>query len=96
MTATTATYNSAVADVADKVSVRQRVPALSFFFPAHNEAENIEAFVAEALEVLPSLADEFEIIAVNDGSKDNTAALADALAAAHPEVRVVHHEVNKG
>jgi glycosyltransferase involved in cell wall biosynthesis len=92
----TPTYNPAVADVADKVSVRQRVPALSFFFPAHNEAENIEAFIAEALEVLPMLADEFEIIAVDDGSRDNTPALADALAAAHPQVRAVHHEVNKG
>ena len=85
-----------MADVADHVSVGQRVPALSFFFPAHNEAENIEAFVAEALEVLPTLADEFEIIAVNDGSKDETPRLADALAAAHSQVRVVHHEVNKG
>jgi glycosyltransferase involved in cell wall biosynthesis len=72
------------------------VPALSFFFPAHNEAENIEGLVAEALEVLPTLADEFEIIAVDDGSKDDTPQLADQLAAAHPQVRVVHHEVNKG
>src|SRR5688572_14467963 len=75
---------------------RARVPALSFFFPAHNEAENIGAFVAEALEMLPTLADEFEIIAVDDGSRDETPRLADELAATHPQVRVVHHEVNKG
>ena len=49
---------------------RRACRALSYFFPAHNEAENIEALVDEALEVLPKLADEFEIIAVNDGSKD--------------------------
>jgi glycosyltransferase involved in cell wall biosynthesis len=74
-----------------------RVPALSYFFPAHNEAENIEALVAEALEELPGLAETFEIIAVDDGSKDGTGALADALAAAHPGVvRAVHHEVNQG
>ena len=60
----------------DAVSVRQRVPALSFFFPAHNEAENIEAFVAEALEMLPTLAEEFEIIAIDDGSKDATVEIA--------------------
>jgi glycosyltransferase involved in cell wall biosynthesis len=82
---------------ADRVTTeRQRVPALSFFFPAHNEAENIRGLVAEALEVIPTLADEFEIIAVNDGSKDDTPRLADELAAAHLQVRVVHHEVNKG
>jgi glycosyltransferase involved in cell wall biosynthesis len=73
-----------------------RVPALSFFFPAHNEAENIEALVAEALEVLPRLADQFEIIAVDDGSRDATPRLADELAARHPQVRAVHHEVNRG
>lgn len=74
-----------------------RVPALSYFFPAHNEAENIEALVEEALGALPALADRFEIIAVNDGSRDGTGAIADRLAAAHPDiVRVVHHEVNRG
>ncbi len=75
----------------------ERVPAFSFFFPAHNEAENIEALVAESLEALPALAETFEIVAVDDGSRDGTAALADRLAAEHPGVvRVVHHEVNRG
>jgi glycosyltransferase involved in cell wall biosynthesis len=85
-----------VADVAEQSAVRPRVAALSFFFPAHNEAENIEALVAEALEVLPSLADEFEIIAVDDGSRDATPEIADRLAAADPRVRAIHHEVNQG
>jgi glycosyltransferase involved in cell wall biosynthesis len=74
-----------------------RVPRLSYFFPAHNEEANLEGLVDEALETLPSLAETFEIIAVDDGSKDGTAALADALAARHPDVvRVVHHPVNLG
>ncbi len=76
--------------------VPARVASLSFFFPAHNEADNIEALVDEALTELPRLADEFEIIAVDDGSKDGTGAIADRLAAEHPEVRVVHHAVNRG
>src|SRR6187200_1745885 len=74
----------------------ERAPALSFFFPAHNEADNIEALVDEALVELPKLADEFEIIAVDDGSKDGTGAIADRLAAEHPQVHVVHHKVNRG
>jgi glycosyltransferase involved in cell wall biosynthesis len=74
-----------------------RVPRLSFFFPAHNEEANLEGLVEEALATLPSIADTFEIIAVNDGSKDRTAEIADRLAAAHPGiVRAVHHEVNRG
>jgi glycosyltransferase involved in cell wall biosynthesis len=76
--------------------VQKRVASLSFFFPAHNEADNIEALVDEALTELPRLADEFEIIAVDDGSKDGTGAIADRLAAQHPQVRVVHHQVNRG
>ena len=72
------------------------MPALSFFFPAHNEAENIEALVAEALSALPALADEWEVICVDDGSRDATPELADRLAAEHATVRVVHHEVNRG
>jgi glycosyltransferase involved in cell wall biosynthesis len=78
-------------------SAPARVPRLSYFFPAHNEEANLEGLVAEALETLPSLADTFEIIAVDDGSRDGTPALADALAAAHPEiVRAVHHPINLG
>jgi glycosyltransferase involved in cell wall biosynthesis len=74
-----------------------RLARLSYFFPAHNEEANLEGLVAEALEALPALADVFEIIAVDDGSRDGTPALANALAAAHPDVvRVVHHPTNLG
>jgi glycosyltransferase involved in cell wall biosynthesis len=74
-----------------------RVPALSYFFPANNEEANLEELVAEALVALPALAERFEIIAVNDGSRDATAQIADRLAASHPDlVRVVHHATNLG
>ncbi len=73
------------------------MPALSYFFPAHNEADNLDPLVAEALEALPQLADRFEIICVDDGSRDGTAEMADRLAAEHPDVvRVVHHATNRG
>jgi glycosyltransferase involved in cell wall biosynthesis len=53
--------------------------------------------VDEALATLPSLATRFEVIAVDDGSKDRTPAIADELARRHPNVvRVVHHPVNLG
>ncbi len=73
------------------------VPRLSYFFPAHNEEANLEGLVLEALEALPGIAGQFEIIAVDDGSKDRTLEIAERLAAEHPDVvRVVHHAVNRG
>ena len=81
----------------DSVGPAPRVPRLSYFFPAHNEEANLESLVEEALTALPALADKFEIIAVNDGSKDRTAAIAEELAKKHPDVfRVVTHPVNLG
>jgi len=77
--------------------VTARLGRLSYFFPAHNEEANLRGLVEEALEVLPTLADTFEIVAVNDGSRDRTGAIADELAAAHPDiVRAVHHRTNLG
>jgi glycosyltransferase involved in cell wall biosynthesis len=74
----------------------RRVPALSYFFPAHNEEANLRGLVEEALATLPRLADVFEIVIVDDGSRDATPRIADELAAADPRVRVVHHPRNRG
>jgi len=83
------------ADAGSTTSVR--IPELSYFFPAHNEEANLEGLVEEALATLPTLADKFEIVIVDDGSRDRTPELADALVASHPDVvRVVHHPTNYG
>lgn len=74
-----------------------RVPALSYFFPAHNEEANLRPLVEEAMKVLPGIADSWEIVVVNDGSRDATRSIADDLAKAHPGlVRAVHHTTNLG
>ncbi len=87
----------AEADTRPDVTPAARVPELSYFFPAHNEESNLGPLVEEALLALPSLADRFEIVIVDDGSRDGTGGIADRLVAAHPEtVRVVHHRVNLG
>jgi glycosyltransferase involved in cell wall biosynthesis len=77
--------------------VNQRLPRLSYFFPAHNEEANLRGLVEEALGTLPALAETFEIVIVNDGSRDATGSIADELTAANPGVvRAVHHPTNLG
>jgi glycosyltransferase involved in cell wall biosynthesis len=94
---TAATAGAPAGAAIPAIPASARVPRLSWFFPAHNEEANLEGLVEEALATLPLIADTFEIIAVNDGSRDRTGEIADRLAAAHPGiVRVIHHETNRG
>ncbi len=70
---------------------------ISVFFPAYNDAGTIASLVEAALEVLPTLTDDYEVIVVNDGSADETAAVIDELSRTYPRhVRAVHHERNRG
>jgi glycosyltransferase involved in cell wall biosynthesis len=78
------------------VSIPARLPGISVFLPCHNEEANVERVVAGYVREMPKLADDFEVIVVDDGSRDRTGQIADRMAAADPHVRVVHHEVNRG
>ncbi len=70
--------------------------ALSVFFPCYNEEGNVERVTRNAVAVLSGLVREWEVIIVNDGSKDKTAEIANRLAAEIPNVRAVHHATNGG
>ena len=70
--------------------------SISVFFPAYNDEASIAGLVGEALALLPSLTDDFEVIVVDDGSTDGTARVLEGLARADPRLRVVRHEVNRG
>lgn len=70
--------------------------SISLFAPAFNEEDNIENFIKKADKVLKSITDDFEIIIVNDGSKDKTKEIAEGLKKEVKNLKLINHEKNKG
>ena len=65
--------------------------------PAYNEEANIGPMIEACLEVLPGLAEDFEVIVVDDGSSDATSTVAeDGSSGAIPDVRLLVHDRNQG
>lgn len=72
---------------------RDDYPLIAVLVPCFNE----EAHVEETIEALMELQyPNFEVIAINDGSKDRTGDLLNALAASFPKLRVIHQLQNQG
>mgnify|MGYP001593425682 CR=1 FL=1 len=69
---------------------------LSVFFPSYNEERNITNTVEKAIKVLPSVAKRWEVIVVNDGSKDKTKEVALKLAKKDKRIRLIDHPINRG
>ncbi len=68
-------------------------PPVSIIVPCFNEGENIREVIAQlTLQKYP----EFEIIAVNDGSPDDTGAILDELSEQYAQLRVIHLKENEG
>ena len=73
-----------------------RPAGLSVFFPACNDSGTIASLVISAIRAAQRLTPDFEVIVINDGSVDQTAEILDDLATKYPQVRVIHHEHNRG
>jgi dolichyl-phosphate beta-glucosyltransferase len=71
-------------------------PYLSVVIPAYNEHERLKRFVPGIVEYLQSKGQPFEIVVVNDGSKDDTAEVARALSRTFPMLRLVDLQPNRG
>jgi glycosyltransferase involved in cell wall biosynthesis len=70
--------------------------SISVVLPAYNEEENIGPTLEVVVNILDSLVGDYEVIAVDDGSRDATAARVEEMAARYPQVRLVRHPVNQG
>lgn len=71
-------------------------PDLSFVFPVFDEEHNIGAVIESARAIGARLARDFEVVVVDDGSRDRSASIIDGWAARDPRVRAVRHAANAG
>lgn len=74
---------------ADDFRNQMSSPVLSIVAPAFNEERNIPAFLAAVTRVLEAIGETFEIVFVNDGSRDGTLGVLAAAAAQDPRIKVL-------
>jgi glycosyltransferase involved in cell wall biosynthesis len=70
--------------------------SLSVVIPAWNEEANVAAALTQVAQVLGSFDLDYEIILVNDGSRDRTGEIAKSLIGQIPRLEVVEHHPNRG
>lgn len=74
----------------------KKLPELSIFFPFWNEEKNIEKVIKNAIPVASQIAEKWEIIMVDDGSRDHTLQIAQKLAGKNKNLRIITHFPNRG
>ena len=72
-----------------------KYPSITIAIPAYNEEENIEWIVKDSITSLPKYFNNYEVLVVDDGSRDKTGEIVDQLSKKSDKVRVIHQE-NKG
>lgn len=73
-----------------------KISSLSIFFPAYNDSQSIPKLIKTANSVAREIASDYEIIVINDGSKDNTEDVVEELKKKYKKLRVIHHSKNLG
>jgi len=68
--------------------------SVSFFMPAYNEEKNIAKAIEEALAFLEKKFTKYELIIVNDGSKDNTKKIVESYSKKNKKIKLINHPTN--
>lgn len=68
------------------------MPSITIIIPVYNEEENIEWVIKDTLKTLPKYFNDWEIVAVDDGSTDKVGQILDWLATKNSKLKVIHQE----
>jgi NAD(P)-dependent dehydrogenase (short-subunit alcohol dehydrogenase family) len=77
-------------------AIPYRQPSISLLVPVLNEVANLEPTIVRLIDALTVTIEDFEIIIIDDGSADGTAAVAEQLAAQNPAIRALRNPRNMG
>ncbi len=70
--------------------------SLSLFFPCYNEAENVGNMIEQAVQTAEGYGADYEVVVVDDGSRDRSAEIVREWSSKNPHVRLVQHPKNLG
>lgn len=74
-----------------------QLEGLSVFFPCYNEEKNIDNTFNQALPIIKEVSKNWEVVLINDGSKDKTASILESIARKYPKnVKIITHNPNRG
>jgi glycosyltransferase involved in cell wall biosynthesis len=76
--------------------MKKLIDSISVFYPCFNEEVHVETTTKTALKILNIIADRYEVILINDGSKDKTPQIINELAKKYKHIRTIHNKVNLG
>lgn len=72
------------------------LPSLSVFYPAYNDSQSLPSLIRDTYKVLPKITNDYEVIIINDGSKDSTQKVAEGLQKKYKHLLLVNHKKNRG
>ncbi len=71
-------------------------PTFSAFFPAYNEEANLPRLFKALVPILEANTSDYEILIIDDGSRDRTSEVVQEASRANPKIRLIRHDVNQG
>jgi glycosyltransferase involved in cell wall biosynthesis len=96
MTKTTAPIDGAQHELGAVSPPGRRLPGLSIVLPCYDEQDNVADAIRAATAAAAAVTDDYEVLVVDDGSRDSTAEIASRFAGTDRHVRLVAHPSNRG